>query len=162
MTVDIDAVLLDRVFQPCADRVAEWTNCFGLARGALVLACEAQALTLFWDAVHDASGVDLALCAMIGALTFYGARQAWNLIKRVERQSRSGGMNVRRVTLRHQRLTWLGVSTCCAAILSIDADIRSAATILACAAWVALIYFVSCTPRPPALRQANRLAGAFS
>ncbi len=162
MTVDIDAVLLDRVFQPCSDSVAGWTTCFGLARGALVVACEAQALTLFWDAVRDESGVNVMMSGIVAVLTLFGARQAWGLIKRIERQSRSGGMNARRVTLRQQRMTWLGVSTCCSAILCTHADIRAAFTILACIAWVAVIYFVSCTPRPPALRHSNRLAGAFS
>ena len=162
MTVDVDAILLDRVFQPCADRLAAWTSCFGLARGALVLACESQTLTLFWDAVRDASGVNLVLSGMIAVLTLFGAQQAWGLIKRAERQSRSGSMNIRRVTLRWQRMTWLGVSACCSATLSPHADIRAVFTILACAAWVALIYFVSCTPRPPALQRSDRLAGAFS
>lgn len=162
MTIDLDAILLDRVFQPCADRLAGWTTCFGLARGALVLACESQALTLFWDAIRDGSGNNLLLSGMIAMLTLFGAQQAWSLIKRIERQSRSGGMNVRRITLRGQRMTWLGVSACCSAVLGMDADIRALFTILACIAWVALIYFVSCTPRPPALRQSNRLAGAFS
>ncbi len=162
MTVDVDAFLLDRVFQPCADQLAGYTTCFGLARGALVLACESQALTLFWDAVRDVSGANLVMSGLVAVLTLFGAQQAWGLIKGIERQSRSGGMNIRRVTLRAQRMTWLGVSTCCGALLFTHPDIRAAFTILACAAWVALIYFVSCTPRPPAMRHSTRLAGAFS
>lgn len=162
MTVDVDAILLDRVFQPCADHLAEWTTCFGLARGALVLACESQALTLFWDAVRDSSAVNVMLSGMVAMLTLFGARQAWGLIQRVERQSRSGGMNVRRVTLRQQRMTWLGLSASCSALLCIHADIRAAFAIVSCVAWVALIYFISCTPRPPALRHSNRLASALS
>lgn len=162
MTIDIDATLLDRVFQPCADRLAGVATCFGLARIALVLACESQALTLFWDAFRDASGVNLALSGMVAALTLFGAKQAWGLIQRTERQSRSGGMNVRRVTLRGQRLTWLAVSGSCSAVLCTHLDISAAFTILACGAWVALIYFVSCTPQPPAMRRTVGLAGAFS
>ena len=162
MTTDVDAILLDRVFQPCADRLAAFTTCFGLARGALVLACESQALTLFWDVFRDASGINLVLSGLIAALTLFGAQQAWGLIKRIERQSRLGGMNIRRITLRGQRMTWLGVSAGCSAILCKDPDLRAAFTILACVAWVALIYFVSCTPRPPAMRHSHRLAGAFS
>ncbi len=162
MTIDVDAVLIDRVFQPCADHFAAWTSCFGLARGALVIACESQALTLFWDAVRDVSGVNLVLSGLIAVLTLFGAQQAWRLINRAERQSRSGGMNVRRITLRQQRMTWLGVSAACTATLCPHGDIRAAFTVLACIAWVALIYFVSCTPRPPAMRRSSRLAGAFS
>jgi hypothetical protein len=162
VTTDVDAVLLDRVFQPCADHLAEWTTCFGLARGALVVACESQALTLFWDAFLDGSAINLVLSGMIAMLTLFGAQQAWGLIKRVERQARSGGMNVRRITLRRQRMIWLGVSAFCTATLSPHADIRAVSAILACMGWVALIYFVSCTPRPPAMRRSHRLAGAFS
>lgn len=162
MTIDLDAILLDHVYQPCADRLAEWTSCFGLARGAMVLACEAQALTLFWDAVRDVSPVNLLFCTLIAALMLFGAKQAWSLIRRAERQSRSGAMNVRRITLRWQRMAWLGVSVCCTAAVGLNFDIRAAFTVLSCMSWVSLIYFVSCTPRPPAMRRFSRLAGAFS
>jgi hypothetical protein len=160
--IDVDTILLDHVFQPCADRLATWTTCFGLARAALILACESQTLTLFWDAVLDVSGVNLTLSGFIAVLTLVGAHRAWGLIKRVERQSRSGGMNVRRVTLRQQRMTWLGIAAVCSAMLCTHADIRVIFNIVACIAWVALIYFVSCTPPPPALWDSKRLAGAFS
>ena len=162
MPVDPDAVLLEHVFQPCADRLVGWTTCFGLARGALVLACESQALTLFWDAVRDPTSVNLVLSGLVAALTLWGARQAWGLIKRTERQSRSGCMNVQRIALRGQRLSWLGVGICCTAALSTQFDIRAAFNILACLAWVALIYFVSCTPRPPLMRHSSRMVAAVS
>lgn len=162
MAIDVDAVLLDRVFQPCANRFAGLATCFGLARVALVLACESQALTLFWDALRDTSGFNLALCASVAALTVYGGMQAWRLIKRVERQSRSGGMNVRRITLRRQRLSWLGVCAFCTATLSPHADIRAIFAIVACIAWVAVVYFISCTPLPPVQRHSFRMSAAFS
>ncbi len=162
MAIDIDAVLLDRVFQPCANRFAGVSTCFGLSRVALVLACESQALTLFWDATGDRSGFNLALCLAVATLTLYGGYQGWQLIKRVERQSRSGGMNVRRITLRGQRLAWIGVCALCVATLSPHADVRAVFAIVACAAWVAVIYFVSCTPSPPAQRHSFRMAAALS
>lgn len=160
MSFDFDAVLLDRVFQPWADRLAGWTTCFGIARGALVLACESQGLTLYWDAIRDVSAVNIVVSGMIALLMLFGAWQAWRLITRAERQSRSATMNIRRITLRWQRMMWLGISTCCIATLSPHADIRSAFAILACFAWVALIYFVSCTANPPAFRYTERRAAA--
>ena len=162
MGIDVDAVLLDRVFQPCANSCAAVATCFGLARTSMVIACESQALTLFWDAARDASGFNLMMCVTVAALTLYGGYQAWQLIRRIERQSRSGGMNVRRITLRGQRMSWLGVCALCTATLSPHADIRSVFAIVACIAWVAVVYFVSCTPMPPAQRQSFRMSAAFS
>lgn len=127
-----------------------------------MLACESQALTLFWDALRDTTGFNLALCMIVAGLTLFGGYQAWQLIKRVERQSRSGGMNLRRITLRGQRLAWLGVCAFCTATLSPHADIRAVFAIVACIAWVAVVYFVSCTPMPPAQRQSFRMSAAFS
>lgn len=162
MAIDVDAFLLDRVFQPCANQLATVATCFGLARTALVLACESQALTLFWDASREMTPFNITLCGMVALLTLFGGYQAWQLIKRVERQSRSGGMNVRRITLRAQRMSWLGVCALCTATLGPNADIRAVFAIVGCIAWVAVIYFMSCTPMPPAQRHSFRMSAAFS
>ncbi len=162
MAIDVDTFLLDRVFQPCADRLASVASCFGLARTALVLACEAQALTLFWDASLNLTPFNLAMCGSVALLACYGGYRAWQLIQRIERQSRSGAMNVRRITLRGQRMTWLGACALCSAMLSPHADIRAAFAILGCIAWVAVVYFLSCTPMPPAERRSFRMSAAFS
>ena len=162
MAIDVDAFLLDRVFQPCADRLASVASCFGLARTALVLACESQALTLFWDATLSLTPFNLVMCASVASLTGYGGYRAWQLIQRIERQSRTGTMNVRRITLRGQRMTWLGVCALCSVMLSPNADIRAVFAILGCVAWVAVVYFLSCTPMPPAERRSFRMSAALS
>ena len=154
MALDIDALLLDRVFQPCVNAVAERMSCFALARVALVLAVEAQGLTLYWDAVANASVFSVGFSTFAAVLTLFGAQQAWRVIMRAERQSRSGTMNARRISLRGQRMTWLAVCSGCIAYLAPHGDIRAAFMILSCGGWVALIYLVSCTPLPPARRRA--------
>lgn len=160
MTFDIDALLLDRVFQPCVNVAADRLSCFALARIALAIAVEAQTLTLFWDAIEHASVFSLGFSAFAVVLTLFGAQQAWRLITRAERQSRSGTMNVRRITFRGQRVTWLLVCAGCIALLMPHGDVRAVFQILSCAAWVALIYFVSCTPLPPARRRAAGFNGS--
>ena len=160
VAIDLDATLLDRVFQPLCDAFALWASPFGMARGALVLAVESQALPLFWNVLKDRSVFSATLSSMAAVLTLIGAQQAWRLIAKAERESRGNTMNVRRITLRRQRMTWLAVCTGCSALLLQDPDIRAAFSILSCLAWVALIYLVSCTPRPQARQRMGRLAAA--
>ena len=162
MAVDPDWILLDRVFQPFVEACAGLTSCFGLARVALVIAVEAQGLTLFWDGVADPSVFGVTLCSAVAVLTIFAARQAWQLIRRAEKQTRSGMMNVRRISLRRQRLTWLGVCAACMALLVPQGDLRSGFALIGCAGWIALIYFVSCTPLPPARQRFRRMAPAFA
>ena len=153
MAVDIDTVLLDRVFQPCVNVAAGMMSCFALARAALAVAVEAQTLVLFWDAIDKASAFSMAFSAFAAVLTLVGAQQAWKTIARAERQARSGTMNTRRMTLRGQRMTWLFVCLGCAAVLIPNGDIRAAFQILGCVAWIALVYFISCEAVPPARRR---------
>ena len=153
MAVDIDSILLDRVFQPWVNVAARMMSCFALARASLALAVEAQMLTLLWDAIAKATAFSVGFSAFAAVLTLVGAQQAWKMIARAERQARSGTMNFRRMTLRGQRVTWLGVCFGCAAILIPHGDIRAAFQILGCAAWIALVYFISCEPVPPARRR---------
>ena len=162
MAFDIDALLLDRVFQPCVNATADRLSCFALARIALAVAVEAQMLTLFWDAVEGGSAFSVGFSAFALVLTLFGAQQAWRVIMRAERQSRSGTMNVRRITLRGQRMTWLAVCAGCVALLIPHGDIRAVFQILSCGAWLALIYFVSCTPLPPARRRATGFIAGLS
>ena len=86
VAVDIDTVLLDRVFQPCVNVAAGMMSCFALARAALAVAVEAQTLVLFWDAIDRASAFSMAFSAFAAVLTLVGAQQAWKTIARAERQ----------------------------------------------------------------------------
>lgn len=151
MRTDIDTLLLDRLFQPLADRLAGLTNCFGLARLSLAAAVLLQFAVLAADLTELGAPSQRLAAAAIALLALFGAEQGWRLIVRTERQARSGGMNLRRITLRWQRLAWLGV-TSWSVVGAGGNGLSEAALWGACVAWVGLIYFVSCTPTPPPMR----------
>ncbi len=151
MHADIDTALLDRVFQPVADRAASAATCFDLARFALAAAVALQTIVLIDDLLTFGDPVARALAGGITLLAFVGADQGRRLIVRVERQARSGMMNVRRITLRSQRWAWLAICGWTVATTVIRLDATSLHLGLASLAWVATIYFASCTPQPPRL-----------
>ena len=163
MQADIDTLLLDRVFQPAADRLSIGTNCFGLARLALLAAVLLQTIVLAADLLIFADPVMRALAGGITLLAFAGADQARGMIARVERQTRTGVMNVRRITLRRQRMAWLAVSLGSGATALARLDGATICAGLASLSWLAVIYFVSCSPAPPRFsvhRRAARGIGA--
>jgi hypothetical protein len=138
MRLDVDSLLLDRLFQPVADRAAGRVTCFGLARTFLLAAVLLQVIVTMIDLrVATASACLLGLA---------GAQQAWCLITRTERQAQPGGRNLRRITLRWQRLAWLAVTPWSVAA---GISVRGGFELGLCGtsvAWLGLIYFVSCTP----------------
>lgn len=162
MSADIDAMLLDQVFQPAGDRLEGWTTCFGLARLCLGAAVALQTGVLALEIGAGRDPAMLGLTAGLTVLAYFGADHARALIARVERQSRPGAMNLRRVTLRWQRLTWLGAAACCtgSSLASLEGGAICAG--LASLAWVASVYFLSCSPTPPASRTFRRYAAALA
>ena len=162
MTTDVDTLLLDRVFQPVADGLNDWTTCFGLARVSLAAGIALQTAVLAFDIQTYSDPAILILAVGATLLAYFGADQARGLIARVERQSRPGVMNVRRITLRWQRMAWLTVAACCAGSSLASLDLGSVCAGLATLSWVAVVYFLSCSPKPPAARRFRHyaLAGA--
>jgi hypothetical protein len=158
LTTDVDTLLLDRVFQPVADRLEDWTTCFGLARVSLAAGVALQTAVLAFDIQTYSDPVILILAVGATLLAYLGADQTRALIARVERQSRPGVMNVRRVTLRWQRMAWLTVSACCAGSSFASMELGAVCGSLASLSWVAAVYFLSCSPKPPAARRFRRYA----
>jgi hypothetical protein len=150
---DADLILLDRVFQPVADRAAGWATCFDLARAALVAVIALHTAVLAWDFVLL---TDPALLALVAGGTVFGIREAtrlWRQVAGAERRSRPGLMNVQRVTLRQFRVLWLAI-VAAAAALGLYAGLRAVdlCNVALCAAWLAAAYFASCSPAPPPAR----------
>lgn len=158
MSADIDTLLLDQVFQPVADQLNDWATCFGLARLSLAAAVALQTAVLAFDIQTCSDPAMLGVAVGATLLAYLGADQARALIARVERQSRPGVMNLRRVTLRWQRMAWVTVATCCAGSSLSSMELGAVCGGLASLSWVAAVYFLSCSPKPPAARSFQRCA----
>lgn len=156
MRMDVDSLLLDRLFQPVADRSADWITCFGLARLSLAAAVLLQFLILAIDLRSFDGPMARVAATCITLLALFGGRQAWSMIARIERQSRAGQMNVRRISLRWQRLAWLAVTAWSVATSASGGGEAGLEICGASLAWLGLTYFVSCTPAPPPARTMSR------
>ncbi len=159
--IDIDSLLLDRVFQPTADRLGADLSCFGLARLCLVSAAVMQFVVLAVDLQNDVDLVRRWLAVGITLLALVGAQQARHVIARAERQSQPGAMNVRRITMRWQRAAWLALMLWATAVALGQPTGANLAVCAASAAWLSCIYFLSCSPSPP-MRRFSRTAHAFA
>ncbi len=155
MSIDVDGFLLDRVFQPAADRLAETASCFTMARLSLLGAVMLQTIVLCGDLVLFADPVMRMLAGGITVLAFFGADRGRVLIARAERASRSGTLNVRRITLRWQRMAWLAIGLWSVATSCTKPDAATLGLAVASLFWLATIYFVSCSPAPPTRRVAR-------
>ena len=153
MSTDADFLLLDRVFQPVADRMAAWATCFDLARATLIAVIVLHTAVLAWNLTLLTNPLLLAL-ATGGTLAGYGAAsQLRGQVARAERRCRPGMMNVQRVTMRPFRVAWLGFAAVSAALAFVSGlrpvDLCAAALSLA---WLATVYFASCSPSQPRAR----------
>lgn len=159
--LDVDSLLLDRLFQPASDRFGSDSSCFGLARVCLVAAAGLQFVVLAVDLQNDADLFRRVLAVGITVLALAGAQQARHTIARAERQSRPGAMNIRRITMRWQRAAWLAITLWAAAVAIGQPNGGNLAVVAASMAWLSCIYFLSCSPSPPMVR-AGRPAHAFA
>lgn len=156
MSVDVDNLLLDRVFQPAADRAAQWASCFALSRASLALALLLQLAVLALDLSVEGDPLRRYMALGITALALVGGQQAMTGITRAERQARPGAMNVRRITMRWQRLAWLAIALWAATVAAGSRTGANAGVCAACLAWLSCIYFLSCTASPPRVRISRR------
>ena len=156
MSVDPDTLLLDRVFQPAADRAAEWATCFDLARASLLAVLMLQTGVFAWNLACLSDPLMLMLITGGTLIGYNAASQMLRQVARAERQSRPGMMNRNRVLLRPFRLLWLGLATASTALLATSAlrpvDLCNVALTIA---WVTTVYFCSCAASPPRVRQAR-------
>ncbi len=147
--MDVDTWLLERTFQPIADRLEPLLDCFGLARLSLAAAVVLQTAVLACDFSTFSDPLRITIAVGAAVLAYGGADAARAMIGRAARGARRGTMNVYRITLRPQRLAWLLVAPGAVAFLLPEGGLRSAFQIGAALGWVAVVYFASCTPAPP-------------
>ncbi len=158
MTIDIDAVLLDRVFQPAADSVGDWLTCFDLARVALVGVVVLQAMVLARQAGLDPEAAALGLVAAASVVQCWAVRLVLRQIRRAERRCRPGMMNVARITLRPFRVVWLLVAAGSACLLTgLHGGAMSLCPAAANGLWVAAVYLMSCAAGSPPVRVGRRM-----
>ena len=158
MAIDLDTVLLDRLFQPVADSVSDHISCFGLSRIALagVVALQAVVLERQLGAGPDAAGSGLMVVASL--VQFWAVRQVLGQIGRAERLTRPGMMNVARVTLRPFRMVWLLVAAGSACLLTgLHGGVSSFCPVAANVLWVVAVYLMSCVARAPSARVGRRV-----
>ena len=162
MSVDPDALMLDRVFQPATEGLADWTTCFDLARLSVVAVIVLHTAVLAWNLVLLADPILLALITGGTLIGYRAASQLQAHIRRAERQSRPGMMNLHRVLLRPFRMAWLLLIAVSAIFLLRSAwrpvDICNFAL---CASWLAAAYFSSCSPVSPAHAARLRVSPAW-
>ncbi len=155
--MDPDFLLLDRVFQPAADRMAAWATPFDLARLFLITVIVLHTVVLAWDLALLGDPLLLALVTGGTLIAYRAASQMRGQIARAERQSRPGVMNMQRVLLRPFRLAWLGLAAASAA-LALSSALRPVdlCSVALSVGWLATAYLASCSPSPPVLRTARR------
>jgi len=155
LALDIDSVLIDRLFQPASDRMAAQTSCFGLARLSLLGAVLLQFVVLANDLQADGDALRRLLAGGITILALVGADRGRYVIARAERQAQPGTMNIRRITMRWQRVAWLVITVWAASVALGQPNRANVAVCFASMAWLSCIYFTSCSPSPPVLRRTS-------
>ncbi len=146
---DMDGLLIDRVFQPVADRVAGCASCFDLARLSLNAAIALEAALLAYDLARLPDPAQRTL-VVLGTLMAFGAAQAVRLqIARAERQARPGMMNLNRVVLRPFRLLWIGLGLVGLTSLAVSGGTAALLNAAASFGWLGAVYLMCCVPTPP-------------
>ena len=158
MAIDLDTVLLDRVFQPAADRVCDQVSCFGLSRVALAGVAALQAVVLARQMSVGPDAAALGLVGVASLVQFWAVGQVLGQIRRAERRARPGMMNVARVTLRPFRMVWLLVAAGSACLLTgLHEGVASLCPAAANVLWVVAVYLMSCVARAPSARVGRRM-----
>jgi len=137
MAIDVDTMLLDRVFQPAADGACAWASCFDLARSALAGVALLQTVVLAHGMSLGPDTAGLGLMATASVIQYWAVGLVLRQIRRAERQTRSGMMNLARITLHG------GTVSLCPA----------GANVL----WVVAVYLMSCVASSPSVRVGRRM-----
>lgn len=158
MAIDLDTVLLDRVFQPVADSVCDRASCFDLSRAALAGVVVLQAVVLVRQAAVDPGAAALGLVVVASLVQFWAVGRVLRQIRSAERQLRPGMMNVARVTLRPFRMVWLLVAAGSACLLTgMHEGAASLCPVAANVLWVVAVYLMSCVASVPSARVGRRM-----
>ena len=158
MAIDLDAVLLDRVFQPLADCVCDRASCFDLSRAALAGVVALQSVVLARQASVDPGVAALGLVAVASLIQYWAVGRVLRQIRGAERRARPGTMNVARVTLRPFRMVWLLVAAGSACLLTgLHQGASSLCPVAANVLWVVAVYLMSCVASTPSARFGRRM-----
>lgn len=155
----LDAVIIDRVFQPAADRLAGYISCFDLARffadGVMLVVLFTVAITLYSSSGQiDWVTPGLAVfCVLgLGALRY--------VVGRLERSCKSGLANPARHSLFVARVMALYEVILEIIRLARMQDWFSFLLLGVVLAILCAAYFASCYPNPPTFKLAKNLVGA--
>lgn len=158
MAIDLDTVLLDRVFQPLADSVCDRANCYDLARAVLAGVVALQTVVLTRQASVGPDAAALGLVAVASLVQYWAVGRVLRQIRGAERRTRPGMMNVARVTLRPFRMIWLLVAAGSACLLTgLHGGAASLCPVAANILWVAAVYLMSCVASVPSARAGRRM-----
>ena len=158
MAIDLDTLLLDRVFQPVADSVCERFSCFDLSRVALGGVVALQAAMLVRQASVDPGAAALGLVVVASLVQFWAVGRVLRQIRSAERRARPGTMNVARITLRPFRMVWLLVAAGSACLLTgLHEGAGSLCPVGANLLWVVAVYLMSCVASVPSARVGRRM-----
>jgi peptidoglycan biosynthesis protein MviN/MurJ (putative lipid II flippase) len=153
MARDVDSFLLDNVFQPAADAVSDWLDCFDLARVSLISALGVQTALLAWCLSRMPDPVQLAMVAAGTMAEYVAAQMLLGQIRRLRRQTRPGMMNIARITYRPLRLVWVAFAAAGTLFwLSSEFRIIDFLNLGVGFLWVLTVYFMCCAARPPRQR----------
>ena len=158
MAIDVDTMLLDRVFQPAADGACAWASCFDLARSALAGVALLQTVVLAHGMSLGPDTAGLGLMATASVIQYWAVGLVLRQIRRAERQTRSGMMNLVRITLRPFRIVWLLVAASSACLLTgLHGGTVSLCPAGANVLWVVAVYLMSCVASSPSVRVGRRM-----
>lgn len=151
----LDDFVLDRLFQPVADALAERTSCFGLARSCAVGAFLFNALTACAAIVADRAWPILLLAhAVMGAFALHDIAEA---ARKERRRQQDGTYNPERAKSAFWRTAWLIV------VMPWSAYALARRPELASLLWLAMTtctlgtkYFMACRDNPPPRRVVER------
>lgn len=152
----LDEFLLDKVFQPVADRYADRMTCFDFAKncatGAAV-AIAARAVLGYFDGVLSGFTVAFGFFAIMAAFWLR------KLAADADRTQKEGLLNPMRITLLPARVFTVIVGIPMAILFMIvDGTLPDAFFLMEMSLWTATYYFISCQKNPPAPVHAPREA----
>ncbi len=141
----IDAFLIDRLFQPCADHLARWASCYAaaafLTTGATAIYIAACCADTDWLAL----GYNLPWFCFV----------TWRSYS-LETRARSTTLPIDRVRFFGVRVAWLLLRLPGMAIVVTTHDLSFAIREASWCLLVAALYFMACRPNPPKPRTAPR------
>lgn len=152
----LDEFLLDKVFQPVADRYADRMNCFDFARTCamgVAVFIAARVVPGYFSGVLNGMSLVFGFIAMMVA--FWLRKLAGDF----DRTQKEGLLNPMRISLLPARLFSVIVGVPVAILfVVVDSGISDVFFLMEMILWMTTYYFISCRKNPPARVYAPREA----